>query len=405
MRARRTLLAFTALSLAALAAAPALANPARPLSAGHSASVAASETRSLTLAPKETLDQVLRRIGIDAAERKAVLAALKETGVAPAVGAKLTLRTEIPRPGTQRLALLRIGGGAKQPDVVLVGTPEIETDAPLRRSVRGTVGPDFPSFLVSIGVPDGVAATVAAGFGPGQPAPGARFNLVYRLTADKSDAQLASLTVHEPAGEQRLAAFPLRRSLEVGIEDAPTPARTERALPPQRQAEDAVEGIPTGDPVPGGRLTSPWGWRIHPVLKRPQFHKGVDYSAPAGTPVLATAPGTVAFVGRNGNYGKLVRITHAGEVVTGYAHLQDYARGLKVGAKVSQGQVIGYVGRSGLATGNHLYYEVFARGKLVDPLGGQASPSRHMTEAENARLRQALSKRGIVLARDGVTLD
>lgn len=411
MRARNTLLAFTALSLAALVAAPAFANPARPAVASHSASVVASESRSLTLAPKDNLDQVLRRLGIDAAERKAALAALKETGVTPAEGAKLTIRTEIPRPGSQRLAFLRVGGGPKQPEAVLVATPETELDAPLRRSVRGTVGPDFPSFLISIGVPASVAETVGAGFALGQPAPGARFNLVYHLTADKSDAQLVSLTVHAPSGEQRLAAFPVRRALEVGVADAPatlapaTFARTERAQPQPPQAEESIDGLPTGDPVPGGRLTSPWGWRIHPVLKRPQFHKGVDYSAPAGTPVLATAPGTVTFVGRNGNYGKLIRITHAGEVVTGYAHLQDFAKSLKVGMKVSQGQVIGYVGRSGLATGNHLYYEVFARGKLVDPLGGQASPSRHMTEAENSRLRQSLLKRGIVLARDGIVTD
>lgn len=404
MRARRTLLAFTALSLAAFVSAPALANSAWSPS-GYSVGVTASETRSLTLAPNESLDQVLRRLGIDAAERKAALAALKETGVTPAAGAKLSIRTEIPRPGSQTLAMLRVGA-PKSPEALLVATPEADLDAPLRRSVRGTVGPDFPAFLKSIGVPERVAETVADGFPAGQPAPGARFSLVYQLTADKSDAQFVSLSVNGPSGEQRLAAFPVRRALEVGVADAPPPARergTERAQP--ARAETVVEGIPTGDPVPGGRLTSPWGWRIHPVLKRPQFHKGVDYSAPAGTPVLATAPGTVTYVGRNGNYGKLVRITHEGEVVTGYAHLQGYAKTLKVGAKVSQGQVIGYVGRSGLATGNHLYYEVFARGKLVDPLGGSASPSRHMTEAENQRLQRALAKKGIVLAGDGVALD
>lgn len=416
MRARHTLLAFTALSLAALAATPALANSARPAPAAHGThSVSASETRTLTLAPNDSVEQVLRRLGIEAAERKAALAALKDTGVTPAAGAKLSIRTEIPRPGRQTLAMLRLGGLPHHAEAVLVATPEDEIDAPQRRSVRGTVGSDFPAFLLSLGVPEAVAQTVAAGFPHGQPAPGGRFSLVYRVAADKSEARLVSLSITGAGAEQRLATFPVRRVIEVAVADAPPPARAERIERNERaqqveraqqaMAEAAVEGMPSGDPVPGGKLTSPWGWRMHPVLKRPQFHKGVDYSAPAGTPVLATAPGTVSFVGRNGNYGKLVRIQHGNEVVTGYAHLQDYAKGLKVGAKVSQGQVIGYVGRSGLATGNHLYYEVFARGKLVDPLGGTASPSRHMTEAENKVLRQALSKKGILLAPGGFAVD
>lgn len=395
MRARRTLLAFTALTLAAVVSAPAYANPARPAPASRSVSVTASETRTLTAAPGESLDRLLRRLDIDAAERKAAAAALKETGIGLDGGARVTVRTTFTRPGEPTLTLLRVAPPGK-PEAVLVGTRDDDLERPQHRSVKGTVGPDFPAFLDSVGVPRAVVETVTAGFGPGQPAPGARFRLAYAISADKSAAQLLSLSVSAPGGEQRLAAFALPRLLVAETLEPATP-RTERAARAPQPAPEAIEGLPTGEPVPGGRLTSPWGWRIHPVLKRPQFHKGVDYSAPAGTPVLATGAGTVSFVGRNGNYGKLVRIKHDGDITTGYAHLKDYAKGLKIGARVAQGQVIGYVGRTGLATGNHLYYEVFARGKLVDPLGGAASPAAHMTEAENRQLRQALAKNGIVV--------
>ena len=116
------------------------------------------------------------------------------------------------------------------------------------------------------------------------------------------------------------------------------------------------------------RMTSGYGWRIHPVLKDKRFHKGVDYAAPKGTPVYATEDGIVGAARWHGNYGKLITVKHSENVETYYAHLSGFAPGIYPGAGVKKGDVIGYVGRTGLATGNHLYYEVAVNDERIDPL-------------------------------------
>ena len=114
-------------------------------------------------------------------------------------------------------------------------------------------------------------------------------------------------------------------------------------------------------------VSSPYGWRIHPVLGVPKFHRGIDYAAAPGTPVRATADGVVDDLGERGNYGRYIRVSHDDHLATAYAHLSAYAAHLKVGSPVRRGQVIGYVGASGLATGPHLYYEVLVDHRQVDP--------------------------------------
>jgi murein DD-endopeptidase MepM/ murein hydrolase activator NlpD len=108
--------------------------------------------------------------------------------------------------------------------------------------------------------------------------------------------------------------------------------------------------------------------RFHPILKRYRPHLGVDYAAPTGTPVLALGDGKVTSRRRNGGFGRHIQIKHNGLYTTGYGHLSRYARGLKVGDWVKQGQVIGYVGSTGLATGPHLDFRFYKSGKPVDPL-------------------------------------
>lgn len=108
--------------------------------------------------------------------------------------------------------------------------------------------------------------------------------------------------------------------------------------------------------------------RFHPLLKKWRAHKGVDYAAPIGTHIKATADGTVAFVGVKGGYGNVVMLQHPGGITTVYGHMSHFAPGLHVGQKVSQGDVIGQVGMSGLATGPHLHYEFRIHGEHRDPL-------------------------------------
>ncbi|MFM9979079.1 MAG: M23 family metallopeptidase [Sphingomonadaceae bacterium] len=118
-------------------------------------------------------------------------------------------------------------------------------------------------------------------------------------------------------------------------------------------------------PVAGARKTSGFGWRIHPLLGYSRFHQGTDYGAPHGTPIRAATDGTVTFAGWHGGHGKMVKLQHGGGLGSGYAHMSRIA--VEPGARVAQGQVIGYVGSTGFSTGPHLHFEVYRRGVAVNP--------------------------------------
>lgn len=121
-------------------------------------------------------------------------------------------------------------------------------------------------------------------------------------------------------------------------------------------------------PLSFTRISSKFtGKRWHPVLRRWRSHKGVDYAAPKGTPVWATADGTINIIGRQRGYGKVIYLKH-GKYTTVYGHLSAFKRGMKKGRRVRQNEVIGYVGSTGLATGPHLHYEFRINGKHVNPL-------------------------------------
>lgn len=121
-------------------------------------------------------------------------------------------------------------------------------------------------------------------------------------------------------------------------------------------------------PLEFTRITSGFEMRFMPGINQWQEHKGIDYAAPAGTPVRATGDGIVDFAGVQGGYGNVVIIKHKGETTTLYAHMSQFAGDMKKGARVAQGEVIGYVGQTGWATGPHLHYEYQVRGAHVDPL-------------------------------------
>lgn len=144
-------------------------------------------------------------------------------------------------------------------------------------------------------------------------------------------------------------------------------------------------------PVEFSRITSRYALnRFHPILKTSRAHKGVDYGAPAGTPVRATAAGRVIALGWDGGYGNRIELKHGGAYTTLYAHLSRFARGLRVGSYVEQGQIIGYVGSTGLATGPHLHYEFRVRGVHQDPLRYKFPGAQPLPAPERAAfLRQA----------------
>lgn len=134
-------------------------------------------------------------------------------------------------------------------------------------------------------------------------------------------------------------------------------------------------------PLKFSRITSPFSMhRFHPVLHRSMPHYGVDYGAPVGTPVYATADGVVTYVGRNGGAGKMIRLRHTNGYETNYLHLSRYASGIRRGVRVRQKQIIGYVGATGMATGPHLDYRVKLNGRWINPMSISSPPAPPLPE-------------------------
>ena len=129
-----------------------------------------------------------------------------------------------------------------------------------------------------------------------------------------------------------------------------------------------IKGFLLRTPVDGARITSVFGMRKHPVLGYTRAHQGVDFGAGTGTPILAAGDGVVLEAKRWGGYGNWLRIRHAGQWDTGYGHISRYAPGIHAGSRVRQGQVVAYVGSTGLASGPHLHYEVWdTNGNKINP--------------------------------------
>lgn len=151
-------------------------------------------------------------------------------------------------------------------------------------------------------------------------------------------------------------------------------------------------------PVEGARITSGFGWRLHPILGFNRLHPGVDFGAPEGSPVLAAGDGTVEEVKWAGGYGHWLKLGHADGFETGYGHLLRYAAGLRPGVAVKQGQVVAYVGSTGLSTGPHLHFEMMHDGEKLDPAsakvplsGGLGDADRLAFDAQKARIDAILS--------------
>lgn len=146
-------------------------------------------------------------------------------------------------------------------------------------------------------------------------------------------------------------------------------------------------------PVDFRRISSRFGKRHHPVLNKMRLHKGVDYAARSGTPIKASGDGKVIFRGKKGGYGRTVIIQHGGRYSTLYAHMSRFKKGVFAGKRVKQGQIIGYVGRSGRATGSHLHYEFRVNGVHRNPLTirlPNAAPIKKQFRASFARAANAL---------------
>ncbi|CAA6603566.1 Peptidase M23B [Rhodospirillaceae bacterium LM-1] len=142
-------------------------------------------------------------------------------------------------------------------------------------------------------------------------------------------------------------------------------------------------------PADGARITSKFGSRRHPILGYSRMHKGIDFGLPHGAPIQAAGDGVVEMAGVNKGYGNYLRIRHGNGFSTAYAHLSGFAKGVRAGKRVSQGQVVGYVGSTGLSTGPHLHYEVMVNNSQVNPLSIKMPSGRKLAGKELDIFHQA----------------
>jgi murein DD-endopeptidase MepM/ murein hydrolase activator NlpD len=153
------------------------------------------------------------------------------------------------------------------------------------------------------------------------------------------------------------------------------------------------------------RLTSGFGVRYHPLLGIRKMHTGVDWAAPVGTPILAAGSGTIEEARHKSYNGNYVRIRHANGYQTAYSHMVRIAPGVKEGMKIRQGQIIGYVGSTGLSSGPHLHYEVLINTRFVDPLSIQVPRERKLAgrdltefQRERARIEELMRRAPVMTA-------
>ncbi|MGP0107157.1 M23 family metallopeptidase, partial [Rhodoblastus sp.] len=135
-------------------------------------------------------------------------------------------------------------------------------------------------------------------------------------------------------------------------------------------------------PIATGEFRSGFGMRYHPILHYTRPHNGVDWAAPIGTPIFAAGNGVIQKAGWDAGYGRRVEIEHGNGYVTTYNHMSRFGRGITEGVHVRQGQIVGYLGASGLATGPHLHYEVIVNGHYVDPMRVKLARTREIDSQE-----------------------
>ncbi len=145
-----------------------------------------------------------------------------------------------------------------------------------------------------------------------------------------------------------------------------------------------------GSPVAGARMSSGFGMRFHPVLRYARLHKGVDFAAPSGTPILASASGSVVMAGWGGGYGNVVVLDHGNGLRTRYAHMRKFV--VKAGEKVRRGQKIGEVGTTGLSTGPHLHYEVWKNGAPINPKQANFQTRTSLERSDMSRFKAQLAR-------------
>lgn len=337
------------------------------------------DVRTVEVERGDTLTGILVENGIDEVQARTAVAALSSvyepTSIRAGQNVTLTFAPEgspllsiALKPSAERdLLVTRAGDGSFAVEDNVKVLTAVETRA------RGTIDGSLYASVLAAGVPEAVVVDLIHIYSydvdfQREVKSGDAFDILYTHYLDETgqgvrggDIQYAELTL----GRTRK---PLYRFTTA---DNATDYYTAKGWSGKRQLMRT--------PIDGARLSSKFGMRRHPVLGYTKMHKGVDFAAPKGTPVMASGNGVVKMARWHGGYGNFIELTHTNSYSTGYGHLSRFARGIKPGAKVRQGQVIAYVGSTGRSTGPHLHYEVMLKAKQINPMGVKLPTGRELT--------------------------
>ena len=363
-------------------------------------------TVTVEMRAREGLAEVLRRGGLDQGEAARAATALREDfdivnphpGVAvdltlsgpPADGRPRLIRLSLKTSDERRVTEWRGPGGAfevRDAQTSIFATPS---------RIAGAVDGSLYLSMVGAGVDAPVAAQVVDLFGR-------RLDLSRDV---ESGDRFALVFERSQASDGRIMAA--KTLLYAEIVGRAGPARLYRFAPQGGGPVDYLDGeagpsraLLLGTPVDGARITSSFGPRLHPILGFTRMHQGVDFGASQGAPVLAAGDGVVEEARWAGGYGRWLKIRHAQGLETGYAHLSAWATGVAPGARVRQGEVVGFVGATGLATGPHLHYEVFSGGRRIDPRLARAARAESADPVGQAAFRAGKARIDAIVAATG----
>ncbi|MGV8995972.1 MAG: M23 family metallopeptidase [Parvibaculaceae bacterium] len=362
-----------------------------------------SASRSVTVKPGDTLNGLLAAQGIPADQRAAALRALGELydlkQVKPGDSIETSMSASFAGNGETQLVALHLKPAYGGTLSVVAGSDgafhRLGAAANLANTVttgintrHGTIQTSLVPDLLASSVPRDVAEDVAEAFNNNDDEAnstvlkGTEFTVVYE-------------TVKTGTGDKAHTRHVMRYA-ELGERGQPHRVyryeTNDGKVAFMDQDGRGVVPMALAAPIHNARMTSPFGWRVHPVLKVRKFHNGVDFAAARGTPIYAAEDGTVDTMGWRGNYGRFLKVQHNDRVATTYGHMSGFAKGLHKGSHVKKGQIIAYVGSSGLSTGNHLYYEVIVDNKHVDPARSEVMTSLNLDGSALVRFHSYVAR-------------
>ena len=360
--------------------------------------------KDVVIGKGDTLSIALTRAGSTRADAEAAIGAFRAVHDPRRLQIGQTLSVgfdpESEAGGAVRLAAFRLDVAPDRDVVVTRGDDDLflsrEVERPLDRVLRrktGVIETSLYKAALAVGVPHQAVAELTHIFSfdvdfQRDIQPGNGFELLYEAAYDRNGEFVENgplLYAALEAGERAFALF------RYEPDDGPADYFDSHG----KSARKALMRTP----INGARLSSGYGMRKHPILGYSKKHLGVDFAAPKGTPIFAAGDGTIERIGREGNYGKYVRIRHNGTYSTAYAHLSGYAKGMSKGRRVRQGQIIGYVGSTGMSTGPHLHYEVLRNRKRINPTTLKLPTGRTLEGEELTAFREQVGKVRILLAR------